>query len=143
MEEASYSIISYSGGLLPEEFKNMILSKWMRSLRFGNDYFKLIDSAAYYEIYPELIKRYLSRLTVTIRIAVLTDDQDCALGFSVTEAIAGGRILHYVHVHKDQRKQGIARSLVPPDITFISHLTKTGLSLWSSKLPKAKLNPFL
>ena len=57
-------------------------------------------------------------------IAVLTDDYDVALGFSVSE----GCKLHYVHVHKDMRKQGIARSLDSNfEVEVITHLTKMSM----------------
>lgn len=137
-EKASYKIVPHLGYELPRQYQNMVYSKWLRSLRYGNDYFKLIDSAVYYDAYHRYIKTVLHRTNSIVRLAVLSDDMDVVLGFSISEK----QILHYCHVHKDNRKQGIARSLVPFKVKAITHITKTGLSIWSSKLPTAIFNPF-
>ncbi len=78
------------------------------------------------------------RPNTLVRVAVLSDDPDVALGFSVSE----GHVLHYVHTQKDVFRQGIARSLVPFEVKVLTHLTKTGMMLWSTKLPEAIFNPF-
>lgn len=137
-ENSSYKVIAFKGIDLKNQFRNMIYSKWLRSLRHGNDYFKLIQSDIYYEVYQKYIDLILNRPSTIIRIAVLTDANDVALGFSVSE----GSKLHYIHVHKDLRRQGIARSLVPFDIEVITHLTKMSMPIWSAKAPKAIFNPF-
>ncbi len=116
----------------------MIFSKWKRSLRHGNDYFKLIDSDAYYEIYDRYISRLLADPLSVIRLAVLTDDRDIVLGFSVCRR----HVLDYVHVHKDHRRCGIGTRLVPRGTSEITHVTKTGLTIWGSKYPDWKFNPF-
>jgi GNAT superfamily N-acetyltransferase len=117
----------------------MIYSKWLRTHRYGNEYFKLIDSDAYYTVYKAYINVILNRPNTIVKLAVLTDEPDTVLGFSVVE----GSALHYVWSHKDNRGIGIARALVPPGIEYITHLTKIGMSLWNSKLPNAKFNPFI
>ena len=133
----SYDIISFKGAVLPPAYTNMIYSRWLRSLRFGNDYYKLINSKDYYSSYQKHIAYILSLPTTVVRLAVLSDDHDVVLGFSVSR----GDILDFVHVHKDMRRQGIAKSLVPKDIKTITHLTKTALIIW----PKYEItfNPFI
>src|ERR1700677_3250936 len=74
--QSSYTAIAYPANALPDQYRNMVYSKWMRQLRFGNEYFKLIDSQAYYEIYHKLIDVYLSRPNAVLRLAVLTDEPD-------------------------------------------------------------------
>lgn len=93
---------------------------------------------AYYSTYHRYIIGILTRPETFVRMAVLAGADDVVLGFSVVR----GTTLDYVHVHRDQRGQGIARSLVPPDIDTISHLTKTGLTIWGSKYSKWIFNPF-
>lgn len=115
----------------------MIFSKWLRSLRFGNEYFKLIDSDSYYHSYHIYINQLLQRPSVFVHLAVLSDDHDVVLGFSVMEL----GVLHYVHVHKDQRKQGIGTNLAK-DFHTITHLTHIGVSIWNKKYPKVRFNPF-
>lgn len=131
--------MQFAGSAMPETYKNMIYSKWLRSLRYGNDYFRLIDADSYYRSYNIYIESILKRSNLLIRLAVLTDNHDVVLGFSVIEE----DILHYCHTHKDIRRQGIARSLVKLPINFITHLTKTGMIIWNAKLTNAAFNPFL
>lgn len=124
---------------MPATYYNLILSRWLRSLRFGNDYFKLVRPDAYYAAYSRYIGSILGGSETVIRLAVLDDDRDVVLGFSV----ARGTALDYVHVHKDARKRGIGTALVPKDIDQITHVTKTGLSIWGSKYPGWSFNPFV
>jgi GNAT superfamily N-acetyltransferase len=111
----------------------------MRSYRYGNEYIKLIDSDHYFESYSIFINRILCDPHTIVRIAVLSDNLDVALGFSVMRMAT----LDYVHVHKDCRKQGIAKMLVPFSISTFTHLTKIAAKLWSTKAPNAKLKPFV
>ena len=99
--QSSYTIISYPSKDLPEAYKGLVFSKWLRSLRYSNDYFRLIDSESYFRVYHEYIERLLSNPSTIVRLAVLTDDFDVVFGFSV----ARGDVLHYCHTHKDSRKQ--------------------------------------
>ncbi len=135
---STYSITSYPAKDLPEQFTGLVFSKWLRSLRYGNDYFKLIETKSYYEAYHRYICAVLGRVETVVRIAALSDDPDVVLGFSVYRH----DILEYVHVHKDMRGKGIGTRLVPKDINVITHLTKTGLTIWASKYKQWKFNPF-
>lgn len=134
----TYSVVAYLGRDLPETYRNMILSKWLRSLKFGNDFFRLIDNDAYFSSYQKYIKQLLERPQCIIRLAVLTDEPDTCLGFCVSEP----DILHFVWSHKDNRKIGIAASLTQFPFSSITHLTTMGMSIWHKKFPTAKFNPF-
>ncbi len=136
--ESTYSIIAFPGHSLPQQYQNMVLAKWMRSLKYGNEYFKLANPDSYFNAYSKYIRALLGRPNSVIRIAVLSDDHDVALGWSLIE----GDILHYVHVQHEQRNKGIGKSLVPVKINTLTHLTKSGMSIWHSKLPNAKFDPF-
>lgn len=140
-EEAvdAYKISPFRGLSVPKDKINFIRSRWMRSYRYGNDYIKLNHSESYYFAYSTHIDNILRRPHVFVRLALLVDDPDVILGFSVTE----GNILHYVYTIKSCRKQGIARNLVPIHIAWITHITKIGMKLWSTKLHEANLNLFL
>jgi hypothetical protein len=116
----------------------MIYSRWLRSLRYGNDYFKLINAKEYYETYQKYIETLLSRPNCILRIAALSDDHDVVLGWSLTE----NDILHYVHVQHDYRNKSIGKKLVPCEINTITHVTKTGLAIWNKHLKHAMFNPF-
>ena len=136
----AYDVIAIPADELSTELRNLILSRWMRSLRFGNDYFKLMVPQSFYDNYDRYILNTLAKAWV--RLAVLADDRDVVLGFAVFRHVMTGGILDYVHVHKDQRRQGIAKALVPSGTHTITHLTRTGLSIWGSKHPEWKFDPF-
>lgn len=73
-----------------------------------------------------------------VALAVLTDDTDVVLGWSVYE----GSILHFVFVKRDARKQGIGTELIPKNAEVITHLTKSGKAIWKKKHQYLKFNPF-
>lgn len=135
---ASYTVLSYAAKDLPEAYIGLVFSKWLRSLRYGNDFFRLIDAESYYKAYHPVVTAVLSKPEAVVRIAVLTDDHDVALGFSVSR----GNVLDYVYVDRLNRRIGIGKSLVPGTIDTISHVTKTGLTIWGSKAGHWKFNPF-
>lgn len=134
----SYRIIAFSGLELPLQYRSLVYSKWLRSLRYGNDFFKLIEADAYYNAYHKHISLILSAPGSMVRLAVLSDDKDVVLGFSVSRFLA----LDYIHVHKDHRKCGIGTKLIPVGIDTITHVTKTALIIWPSKYGHWKFNPF-
>ena len=131
------SILRFHGGQLPQRYLNFILAKWTRSYRLGNDYIKLIDQNSYFQNYSLYIQKILSKPSTTIRIAALSDDHDIALGFSVMENLT----LHYCFVSKDYRKLGFAKLLSPVPIDTFTHLTNTGIAIWS-KYKDLKFDPF-
>jgi hypothetical protein len=137
-EKASYSVVPYLGRDLPDAYRNMILAKWLRTLRYGNDFFRLIESSAYFASYQKYIKEILSRPECIVRLAALSDELDTCLGFSVSEP----DVLHYVWSHKDNRRMGVAKALVPFHFNITTHLTTVGMSIWSKKLPHVQFNPF-
>jgi GNAT superfamily N-acetyltransferase len=130
----------YAANKLPENYKPMIFSKWMRSIKYANEYFKLIDSNAFYTVYQKYIQQVLSRPIAVVRLATLVDDPDVCLGWSIVE----GNTLHYIHVQWEQRNQGIGKSLLPTSgIKQFTHLTKTGMKIWNNeKYSSAIFNPF-
>lgn len=138
LPQTSYQVIAFPGRSLPQGYQNMVYSKWMRSLKYGNEYFKLAHSDSYFTAYRRYLESILNRADTVVRLAVLSDDRDVALGWSVIE----GDTLHYVHVQHEQRNRGVGRSLVPKGINVITHLTKCGLRIWPKALPHAIFDPF-
>jgi hypothetical protein len=136
-EIETYQIISFNAKDLPETYKNVVVAPFLNSLRYGNDLFKLIDKDVYYSTYAKYIELLLSRPKSVVKLAML--DDDTILGWSLFEA----KILHYVWIKKEQRRLGIAKSLLPKEFDTISHITNKGLSIWVSKYPSLKFNPFI
>lgn len=137
---SSYRILTFSGSdpaIAP--YRPMIYSDFMRSLRYGNAWYKLIDPSAYYPVYRAVIDQLLARRNAQVRLACLSDDLDTCLGWSLTE----GDCLHYVFVKLHQRRQGIGAALVPDPVQRVSHLTKIGQAIREKHLPQVIFNPFL
>lgn len=136
----TYSIIVFPASKIPQTFLPLIFSKWLRSLRFGNHLFEAVDSDIYYKVYHVYIENLLKKPDSVVRLAVLSDDPDIVLGFSVSRE----DVLDYVHVHKDHRKTGIGTKLIPEGITTMTHLTKTAINIWQNKnrYKQWKFNPF-
>lgn len=117
----------------------MVYSKWLRSLRYGNDYFKLMEPTSYFTSYHKFIDKLLNSPTGYVKLAVLSDDNDVVLGFLVGRI----NIVDYIHVQRDYRRIGIASTLVSGNVLSITHLTQQGMSFWNNRLPKAIFNPFV
>jgi hypothetical protein len=131
--------MAYGAQKLPKDYLGLIYAKWLRSLRYGNDLFRLIDAEGYYRSYHRVISGLLERPDTMVRLAVLTDDPDVVLGFSVSR----NETLDYVYVNKDYRRMKIGTQLVPSQTKVITHVTKTGLTIWGSKYREWKFNPFV
>lgn len=138
IEKAQIAVIKYPGHALPPEYRNYIFGKWKRSLRHGNEYFRLMRSKPFNDTYDFVITSTLLRQNAVIRLAVLADSMDVALGWSLVE----GDVLHYVFVQAEYRGLGLARKLVPTPINCFTHLTRLGMGLWNAKAPSAEFNPF-
>lgn len=138
-EEALVEVFAYSGKDVPKNYINVVRSRWTRSYKKDNDFMKLVHPPGYYFAYNNYVNLILNRKDTEVRLAVLEEDRDIVLGFSVIER----NVLHYVHVPKAYRRQHIATMLVPDGIQWITHLTKIGMRIWSWKLPSARFNPFL
>lgn len=121
-----------------DPYRAMIYSKWLYSLRYGNDFFRMMEDKSFYRNYRAHIERILALPNTVVHVASIAGDHDVALGFSVCRP----KVLDYVHVHKDQRLQGIARRLIPADTERVTHMTRTGLLLWGTKDHKMKFDPF-
>lgn len=135
---SGYIVRTFRGDVVPDDYRGLIYSKWMRSLRYGNDYYRLMDEKSFYPAYQRHITNILACPDAVVHIAVLAEDHDVVLGFSVCR----DKVLDYVHVHKEQRLHGIGRRLVPGNIDRVTHMTKTGLLLWGTKPHSMKFDPF-
>jgi len=123
----SYRIEKVYGTELKGSFRNLILAKFLRTLKSGNYYFKLADSESYFSNYHVYIKSIFLRPNVVANFAVLDDSPDVVLGWSLTE---NDSILHYVWVDAVQRNKGIAKSLCPNQISKVTHLTTIGAKIF-------------
>ncbi len=143
MTDSTFQILTFKGSDLPINYQAMIYSKWLRSLRNGNDLFKAMVSNDYYTQYHKFLRAILLKPDCLVRIAVLTENKDIALGFSVSRE----DVLDYVYVQPEQRGQKLLHKLIPKNITTFTHMTKTWLPIWQSSaftnvFKDWKFNPF-
>jgi hypothetical protein len=136
LEETSYRIVTYRSKDLPQDLKPKIFSNFLTSLRYGNDYFKIIDKENYFTNYTKYINILLNNPNVVLKFAMLKDDT--VLGWSMSE----GRRLHYVWVSKDQQRSRIGISLIPIDIESFTHITNKAINFWLKNFPNARFEPF-
>lgn len=125
-----------------EQYKALILATWLRSLKHGSEFFGMVDGKTFFEVYRRVVMALLNRSTASVRLAVLGDDHDVVVGWSVFE----GKVLHFVYVRPGEknmspRRHGIGTALVPKDFEVITHMTRIGKSIWK-KYPEVKFNPF-
>lgn len=137
-EKSSYKVIKYNVEHLPDSYRNMILAKYLRSLRHTNDYFKKVDAAFFFKYQTEIIQDIMLRANAYIKLAVLSDDNDVVLGWSLMEPT----ILHYVWVGADYRNLKIGSILTSDAFHTITHYTKSGFSIWQKKFPNVVFNPY-
>jgi GNAT superfamily N-acetyltransferase len=137
-ELGGFKIIVFNAEI-PPEYRSFIFARWLKSLRYGNPFFRMIDSDSYYSSYSSFIEFILKGKNTILKVAVLANDPDVALGYSIDD----GETLHYIYVKPEVRKQGISRELMNKNIKQFSHITNIGYSIWKDKLPGLKFNPFL
>lgn len=101
----------------------LIYSTWLLGLYHGCEWFSRIKKDSFFKNYKLVLDRLLPRCTV--KVAVLADDEDVILGYICYR----DNNLDWIFVKKAWRKMGIAKMLVPQEITNCTHLTKVGRSL--------------
>ena len=138
LEPSSYEVIQFYSSKLPRNYIALLYSRWLRSFRFGNPLYRKVSSHQYYKHYHAYIEKLLSKPDSITRLAVLSDDKDVALGFSVSRE----DVLDYIHVHTNNRHIGIGTALIPDGITTFTHITAIGLEIWNKHYKDWEFNPF-
>ena len=126
-------------GYIEASDKNFIYKTWLRGLYYGDDWVGEIQDSIFYPNYNDVIDEIFSRPTVQINMAVLKDDEDVILGYSVSEPL--NSVLHWVFVKKSWRRIGIAKMLIDFEPSIVTHLTFVGKSLKNRY--NLIFNPFL
>lgn len=129
--EGLYDIRSYR----PSDY-NFIAATMLRGLYYGDSWFSQMDKDSFMLNYGKIVRALVDKSSV--RVACLKDDQDTILGYTILSKDL--TTAHWVFVKAVWRNKGIARSLIPKDITTVTHLTKLGASLLTKT--KAIFDPF-
>ena len=123
-----------------ENDRAFILATWLRGLYYGNSWFKEIQKDVFMQVYHGVIDNVLKSEHTIINVAVLNEDPDIILGYSVLNNQHLNPVLHWVIVKEAWRKMGIARHIIPENVDTVTQLTTIGLKL---KPENVKFNPFL
>ncbi len=118
--------------------KNLVYATFLKSLYYGNTYYRSIDQDAYFAGYGKVLNFLTTKSGVDIRIACLHDEPDVIVGYAIVEY----GMLHYVYVKTVWRNQGIAKLLLQGlELNSCTHLTTISKDV--KILSKLKFNPFL
>ncbi len=110
--------------------KAFIYSTWLKGLYYGNEWFREIDQDLYYKCYKAVIASLLLKPTVSIIVACLKDDPDSILAYSVVEKRDSGvNVVHWIFTKAPWRKLGIAKKLIPNNVSVVTHLTRLGKNI--------------
>ena len=118
---------------------NFIKSTWLHGLRYGNSWFTIIPKEIYYAAYSKVVEYLMMSPKTMIKVACLKEDPEVILGYSVYNQ--DNSAAHWVYVKSAWRKIGIAKALVPVEVTTVTHLTNVGKEI--SKTKGFTFNPFL
>lgn len=118
--------------------KPFIMATFLRGLYYGETWFSQIPKDVFMDNYKRVAEALLDRPNVTIRIACLKEDPDVILGYSISK----GTVLDWTYVKKAWRGAGVGRSLLPAQVTAVTHLSENGKDLMK-KIPNCIFNPFL
>jgi len=113
---------------------SFIYATWLRSLYYGNPWYRMIDKDTFFDKYKLVVSNLLDNSTVAI--ACLKNDPEVIVGY----AVLTNKRLHYVYVKEAWRKLGIAKLIIPDNIESVSHLTSLGAKI---KPKNWTFNPFL
>ncbi len=119
--------------------KSFVLATFLRGLYYGDFFFDLIPKDIFMANYKKIAEAMLTTPRVVIKVACLKEDPDVILGYSILSS--DFQTVHWCFVKTPWRMKGIAKSLLPSNPSYISHLSALGKSLMS-KFPNAVYNPF-
>lgn len=118
-----------------------IYATWLRGLYYGNSFYRQIEKDVFMDYYTKVIQHLMFKPNVMIQVAALKEDADTIIGYSVVEDHGQFKALHWVFVKLEWRGAGIAKDLIPNDISVVTHTVDSNFTL---KLKdKAKSDKYL
>ena len=118
--------------------RNFILATFLRGVYYGDSWFSMIPKAIFMAHYKKVAEHLVTSARVTI--ACLKDDPNVIIGYSILSPDAS--TVHWVFVKAMWRRNGVARSLVPPSPVAFSHLSALGKTIMTKQFPNTVFNPF-
>lgn len=100
-----------------------VFSSWLRSYKASRD--TRVAPQVYFHEHHKVIEAILASPSVSVTVAVSTEDPNTILGWAAMDSSKG--VLHYVYVKEAFRRWGVATELVGTlNINSYSHTTKYG-----------------
>lgn len=124
--------------LSEEKDRNFILATFLRGLYYGDSWFSLIPKHVFMDNYKK-VGEALTDGSTTIKIACLNEDPNVIIGYVILNKSEDTVV--WVYVKSAFRRRGVAKALLPKQVTTITHLTKLGKSLLY-KINNPIFNPF-
>ncbi len=115
--------------------KAFIISTWLSGQYHGSPYWSQMPKEVFYSEYTEIINSILHNPDTRVNVAILSDDPNVLLGFTVYSRTT----MHWIYTKKDYRSSGIMRLLWPNNITTASSTTLPGAAIARKK--KLIFNP--
>lgn len=116
-----------------------IKSTMLRGLYYGDSWFSQIPKDRFMGAYKHFVDAILANPKNTVQVAVLKEDPDVILGYSILSE--DFRKIHWIFVKKAWRLKGLGRALLPQFPGVATHLTITGKRL-INKFPGCVFDPF-
>lgn len=123
-----------------EADKSFIMATFLRGLYYGNSWFKFIPKNIFMDNYKHIVSTLIQSPNVSIKVVCLKEDQDVILGYSILSS--DYQTIHWGHVKREWRKQGIFKTIIPQYPSFVTHLTDVSKQIMIKKLPNTVFNPF-
>lgn len=115
--------------------KYVIQSTWLNGLKFSSYWFRSIPNEVFFEQFKDYYYQIIKKSKT--KVICLPDAPEVLLGY----AVYTDNILHWVYVKLAFRKLGLAKALVPENISICTNLTKIGKSIADKK--GITFNPFI
>ncbi len=123
-----------------QEDTAFIFASSLRGIYHGDSWFSLIPRHIFMVNYKNVISALMSNPNTIIKVAVLPEDDNVIIGYSILSKDL--TTAHWIFVKSAWRLKGVARNLVPKNISCVTHLTAVGKDLLLKKFPTAIFNPF-
>lgn len=116
------------------EDKPFIMATMLQGLYYGDGegwkMFSQIDKQIFMYNYKRILEALIAHPNTAVKVACLKEDPSVILGYSILSNDFS--TIHWVHIKKAWRRNGIARALLPQRPAFCTHLSNQGKIL----LPK-------
>lgn len=122
-----------------ESDRSFIFATFLRGLFYGDSVFSEVPKSIFMTNYHKVIEHILNSPSTAVKVACLREDPEVILGYVILKPDSNAIV--WAFCKKAWRGIGLIKSLIPDNITTITHATKSGISI--SKKKGWIFNPFI